>query len=112
MSDDNHTKFLHIVGKFVADKIKFALTPVDQRIKTLEFKLAQVEMKTRELRYAGVWTNGVTYRSGNFVSHSGSLWHCNIDTETQPGKDFDAWQLAVKRGQDGGMPRPQQVPAP
>jgi hypothetical protein len=97
------------VARVIAEKIKEAMTPVDARLKTLEFKLAQIEIKARQLRYAGVWVAGVCYRQGNFISHAGSLWHCNFDTETQPGKDFDAWQLVCKRGQDGGMPR---VPTP
>ena len=52
-----------------------------------------------EFKYCGVWNDG-TYMRGNFVTHDGSVWHCNVDTSTKPGVDPVVWTLAVKHGKD------------
>jgi hypothetical protein len=50
--------------------------------------------------YQGVWKEA-DYTLGDFVSHAGSIWHCNVDvTQAKPGTSED-WTLAVKRGRDG-----------
>lgn len=51
------------------------------------------------LPYQGVFADGKAYGAGDFVTHSGSLWHANIDTTERPGAGGD-WTLAVKRGRD------------
>ena len=66
----------------------------------------QVADLTRQLQempslaYRGVWSEGEQYQPGNFVTHSGSIWHANEPTTTRPGSG-PAWQLAVKKGKDG-----------
>ena len=54
------------------------------------------------LKYLGVWKDTERYAPGHFVTHHGSLWHCNrVNISTRPGSGDGAWTLAVKRGQDG-----------
>jgi HK97 family phage prohead protease len=53
----------------------------------------------KALQYKGVFNPGATYEHGNFVSHQGSLWHCDAATTTdKPGENNTHWTLAVKRG--------------
>ena len=80
--------FARALGTFVADRIG----PLQKRVAELEARIAN-------FTYRGVWTEGEQYRLGNFVTHDGSLWHANANTEAKPGGGKD-WQLAVKRGKD------------
>lgn len=48
--------------------------------------------------YLGVWREGREYHAGDFVTRSGSLWHCNRDTAERPGTS-PARTLAVKKGE-------------
>ncbi|KQW37092.1 carbohydrate-binding family V/XII protein [Rhizobacter sp. Root404] len=57
------------------------------------------ELETKPFAYDGPHEVGKTYAKGNFVTHDGSLWHCNYKTASRPG-DGPAWTLAVKRGRD------------
>jgi hypothetical protein len=68
------------------------------RIVVLEVQLAAVQL--RGFNYAGVWKVGEGYVAGCFVTHDGSLWHCNAETHDRPGTGSTAWVLAVKRGKD------------
>jgi hypothetical protein len=101
MTPNERQELIKAIGKFVCEEIANGLRPLRYELAELRQKIDLVGMSIRELRYAGTYTEGVTYKRGNFVTAHGSLWHCNIDTQTQPGKDFDAWHLCVKRGQDG-----------
>jgi hypothetical protein len=80
------------IGKFVAEECKRATAPLQQRI-------AQLEQTIQQRRYVGVWAVG-KYHEGNLVTHDGSMWHCNQETEQRPGTGPD-WTLAIKRGRDG-----------
>ncbi len=60
----------------------------------IEQRLAKVESAIEERKWCGVW-NGGAYRAGNEVTHDGSKWHANIDTESKPGTD-SAWTLYEK----------------
>lgn len=54
-----------------------------------------------DLSYQGVWKEGTHYRRGNWVTYSGSLWHCNdTGTTDRPGDGSEGWTLAVKKGRD------------
>jgi hypothetical protein len=94
MTENEKTLFMKTVGKFVAQRIVAFVGPLNARVVELESKLAN-------FRYAGVWSEGTRYQAGNFVTHDGSLFHCNLDTTNRPGKDPVAWSLCCKRGQDG-----------
>ena len=50
--------------------------------------------------YRGIWQEGA-YTQGDAVTRDGSTWIAKADTESRPGDDGSAWQLAVKRGRDG-----------
>ena len=62
-------------------------------------RIDQLESGSKGLSYAGVWSPG-EYQKGQFVTHSGALWHCNRTTHHKPG-DGNDFTLAVKRGRDG-----------
>lgn len=86
--------------------IREALAPLEAQVKALEQRLADAEQRSAQLKYVGVWRDDGTYHVGNFVSHGGSMWHCEIDAPTsQPGLDA-SWRLAVKHGRDGKNVRP------
>jgi hypothetical protein len=80
---------LQTVGKFVAAEI-------DKRAVA---RIAALEKILKQRRYVGVWAVG-KYHEGNLVTHDGSMWHCNRETDSKPGQS-DAWTLCVKRGRDG-----------
>ena len=89
-------ELLPTIGRFVKAQVR----PLQQRIEELETRMV-------EFQYCGVWHEG-TYKRGNFVTHDGSVWHCNVDTCTKPGTDPVAWTLAVKRGKDNAPRLPTQ----
>jgi hypothetical protein len=82
------------LGAWVAQKIADAVNPLLAR-------LAEVEKRTKAFRHIGIWRDGMQCEAGNFITHDGSVWHCNFDTASRPGKDVGAWTLVCKRGQDG-----------
>lgn len=63
----------------------------------LERRVAELE--AGPLRYEGVHVADKSYSRGAFVTHSGSIWHCNSPTTSRPGDD-PSWTLACKRGSD------------
>lgn len=67
------------------------------RMKALEARIATLE--TSPLHYDGPHETGKVYDKGVFVTHDGSVWHCNYKTASRPGEG-PAWTLAVKRGKD------------
>lgn len=49
------------------------------------------------LKYCGQYSQGRDYRAGNFVSHAGSVWHCDRDCkDVTPAVDSECWTIAVK----------------
>ena len=57
--------------------------------------------------YKGIFREGENYKPGDTVTWGGSLWHCNIATDSKPdgvtkeGSIQGIWTLATKRGRDG-----------
>lgn len=49
--------------------------------------------------YRDTYKAGTEYRTGDFVTWGGQLYHCNEATTGKPG-DSNAWSLAVRRGRD------------
>jgi hypothetical protein len=97
MMDARETALIEALGQTIVSEVRRALEPVQAELLRLTLKLEAAELQARELRYCGVWHANSLYRRGNFVSHNGSLWACQInDIRTIPGHDFDGWQLAVK----------------
>jgi hypothetical protein len=69
----------------------------DDTIARLEERLERLE--EGKARHAGTWQAGRSYGAGEFVTRSGSLWHCKRDFATgEPGASAD-WKLTVKRGE-------------
>jgi hypothetical protein len=66
-------------------------------IATLQTKLLALEAKP-SVTFKGVWRAETAYTPGDAAIRHGSLWICTADTQGEPGKDFGAWTLAVKRG--------------
>jgi hypothetical protein len=76
---------------------------VNRKTKILEARIAEMESRLEQFTYAGVWQVSAKYQRGNFCSHDGSLWHCNVNSScgVKPGSDPSHWTLCVKRGKDG-----------
>lgn len=81
--------------KMILDVIVQAFRP---RLHDLSKRVEALE-KAGGFTYEGTAKAGREYKKGMFVTHDGSLWHCNRQTISQPGHG-DAWTLAVKRGKD------------
>ena len=59
-------------------------------------------LEATPFQYLGVHEPGKAYGRGQFVTASGSLWHCSVDgTTARPGESGSGWTLACKRGADG-----------
>ena len=90
---DWFVKVLPLFGLFVQDRIK-------KENALLSARIADLESRMSEFQYCGVWHDGA-YKRGNFVTHDGSLWHCDVDnTDAKPGTNAGAWTLCCKRGKD------------
>jgi hypothetical protein len=98
---DWFVKVLPLFGLFVQDRIKKENALLLARITDLENRMS-------EFQYCGVWHDGA-YKRGNFVTHDGSVWHCNADTRIKPGADPIVWTLAVKHGKDYTPQSPTKV---
>lgn len=77
-------------GAAMGDLIREAVEPIEKRLAALE---------ACPMHYDGPHETDKVYSKGMFVTHDGSLWHCNYKTASRPG-DGPAWTLAVKRGKD------------
>lgn len=81
----------------IVEVIKRAVTPLRADIAALQADVAALKAEPH-LKYLGIWRRGTTYTPGDTITHSGSMWTCRAHTAGEPGKDFDGWQLSVKRG--------------
>jgi hypothetical protein len=72
----------------------------EQRGAALESQIAGLRSAMQEFRFVGQWMEHKSYRTGNFVSMGGQLYHANADTSSRPGSDA-TWTLAAKSGRDG-----------
>src|SRR5262245_54389057 len=107
MNEQERKDLIAAIGQTIHDEVKAALQPMQKQLDGLEVRFEIAELRVREMRFAGVWTSGASYKQGNTVQHHGSTWHCNIDgTTTAPGADPTGWTLQAKRGVDGHGARP------
>jgi len=74
--------------------------PLLARLEALEAEVAALKAHESAMKYMGVWSAEMPYSKGNFVTHSGSLWHANRPTIERPGNGSHDWTLAVKSGRD------------
>jgi hypothetical protein len=84
------TAVAEAVKGFVAREVASFRSEFELRVKMLEQK--------GTLEYVGTFEPGRQYARGNFVTHFGSLWHCNGATKESPGGGSPNWTLAAKRG--------------
>jgi hypothetical protein len=66
----------------------------------LEKRVAELEAKSIERAYQGIWRTADAYEAGQLATHDGSLWlakqpSCGV----RPGTS-SKWVLIVKRGKD------------
>ena len=92
------------IFKHVDDLLKNNLLPaigrfVKSQVEPLKARIAELERKTENFKYVGVYERGNVYHEENFCTHGGSLWHCESDTSSIPGTD-SSWVLCCKRGKD------------
>ena len=85
------------IAEALLEAVAGELRSLNAKVGELQTKLAALEQR-KAFSYLGVWDEAEVYREGDFVTHSGSLWHCDSSlTRARPGTSND-WQLAVKRG--------------
>lgn len=90
----------HIIDA-ILPAIANQLRPMVKRADEIERRLAELEANGPNLAdcYRGVWMYG-TYKRGNLVTHSGSIFLALRNTGEKPATS-DAWKLVVKAGRDG-----------
>jgi hypothetical protein len=74
------------------------MSPIERLAVTvfaLEQHIGELKARTKDFQYVGVFKAEREYKRGNFVTHAGSVWHCDEPTTETPGKS-NAWTLAVK----------------
>jgi hypothetical protein len=69
----------------------------EERIK-LERRIEALE--AQQVKHAGTWRAGMSYRKGNLVSHDGSGWIATRDHPGKPGAPNSGFTLFVKKGRD------------
>jgi hypothetical protein len=75
---------------------------VEERLRPIEDKLAELDARPTGLSYDGVWRPGKSYARNTGVSHKGSTWVAVRDfPDNEPGVVSSGWQLCAKRGRDG-----------
>ena len=73
---------------------------VDGELGLLAARIAELEARPPSLPYEGTWAEQRSFQRGCFVTHQGSLWHCeDTNLGVRPGAGSSSWKLAVKRGQ-------------
>ncbi len=87
------------VKGYVTEKAAQPIQKLSEELEGLQQKVADLE--SRQLKYLGVWNDDTFYPRGSVLTHSGSLWHCDIgNAGVAPGKSPEHWTLCVKRGRD------------
>jgi hypothetical protein len=86
-------EFAEVLGSILANQRR-------EIVAELGTKIAALEARIEAFSFKGAWTEGKQYKQGNFVSHGGAIFHCELDTTSKPGSGA-GWVLAVARGRDG-----------
>jgi hypothetical protein len=79
--------------------LKQFMTVAKARIAALEQRAQELEQRSPELPYKGIWGAAETYSVGHFVTHDGSVCVSkSASSGVRPGSNPNIWLLAVKRG--------------
>lgn len=99
--------FKDYIDQAVAARLKTSTVNSSDGGRTLHVTLAGVThaIKTAVPIDRGVWREG-TYQRGDTVSHGGSMWIAQQDTDTRPDTVDSHWRLSAKRGRDGKDGKP------
>lgn len=78
----------------------------DRRSIGIKLVRGEVEKVAADIRMpivldAGFWREGMKLEKGDGVTHGGSYWIAQEDTDTKPDLNNPAFRLAVKKGRDG-----------
>lgn len=94
MTPEEQKTFFQAVGSFVHEQVQ-------KQTATLQKEIDDLKATLVDFGYRGVWSEGTEYKLGNFVTHNGSLFHCNTAaTKNRPERDPVSWSLCCKRGAD------------
>ena len=102
MSKFDPVAFSKHAAQEVTRAMREALAPLKEENTKLKAELAEIKAQlaeARAIKYCDVWRQQ-KYTKGSFVSHSGSMWHANVDTDGRPNESHIDWTLCVKRGRD------------
>lgn len=94
---DGHSQSLGAVAFHTLEPFGELMAYLAHALTRAEARIAKLE--AAPFVYDGPHETGKTYQRGTFVSHGGSMWHANRETNARPG-DSPAWTLAVKHGRD------------
>jgi len=100
MTPEQQKGLLTGIARFTKQQIEKALKPFERSLAEMERTLQDLRAASEHFGYRGVWHEGSEYERGNFVTHDGSLFHCNLRTKNRPGRDPVSWSLCVKHGRD------------
>ncbi len=79
------------------EKVAEIFRDVAKTIKAMRAEIAELKARPT-MKYCGVFQQGKSYTVGDCVTRSGSIWHCDHDTDQAPGNGNRSWTLAVKSG--------------
>lgn len=75
--------FVEVMARIVAAIYQ----ETDAKIAALEAKIDGLHAAMQELCFVGQWQEFKIYKTGNFVSIGGQIYHANVDTNSRPGSD-------------------------
>lgn len=68
--------------------------------KRLLERIEALEASAADFKYCGTWKSDTLYRTGNFVTDGGSIFHANRASVGERPGTSDSFTLAVKKGKD------------
>ena len=87
------------VAPVIRDFLQRAFDQAGREIAELQNRVKELEERPA-LKYAGTWKADGIYRTGMFVTDSGSLWHAQRASVNERPGSGDAFVLVAKKGRD------------